>query len=205
MTDRYQIFNIRALLDKNSEAYIGETRANELLSSFSCPQNPDVEYFLMHNAIEFTKKDQAITYLVVDKENEEDKAFVGYFSIAMKPISVHANILSKTAEKKLARVSSLNESVMSYTTAAYLIAQLGKNYTIPKEKQIDGKMLLDFATDKILDLKYSLGGVMEFLECEDNEFLLDFYKSNSFKEFNTRVASHKSGDKYTLHQLLKLI
>lgn len=30
------------------------TRKN-LLSDFSCPKKPDVKYFLLHNAIEFTK------------------------------------------------------------------------------------------------------------------------------------------------------
>ena len=36
---------------------------------FLVPKNPDVEYFLLHNAIEFTKKDQSITYLVFDAED----------------------------------------------------------------------------------------------------------------------------------------
>ena len=34
--------------------------------------------------------------------------------------------------KKLSRVSILDEETQSYTTAAYLIAQLGKNYSLPK-------------------------------------------------------------------------
>lgn len=37
--------------------------------------------------------------------------------------------------KKLSRVSILDEETQSYTTAAYLIAQLGKNYSLPKENE----------------------------------------------------------------------
>ena len=63
MSDKYFTVNIRAYLDKDEPTYIGEESLYDLLSDFSCPKNPDVEYFLLHNAIEFTKKDQSITYL----------------------------------------------------------------------------------------------------------------------------------------------
>ena len=69
MSDKYFTVNIRAYLDKDEPTYIGEESLYDLLSDFSCPKNPDVEYFLLHNAIEFTKKDQSITYLVFDAED----------------------------------------------------------------------------------------------------------------------------------------
>ena len=46
---------------------------------------------------------------------------------------------------------------------------------------------------------------MEFLECEDNEFLLNFYIQNHFKPFNTRVTNSYNNNPHTLHQLLKFI
>lgn len=67
-----------------------------LLSEFSCPQNPQVEYFLRHHAIEFTKKDQSVTYLVFDIS---DDSLAGYFSLAIKPISVLLANISKTTAK----------------------------------------------------------------------------------------------------------
>lgn len=140
---------------------------------FSCPQNPQVEYFLQHHAIEFTKKDQSVTYLVFDIS---DDSLAGYFSLAIKPISVLLANISKTTAKKLSRTSILDKDAQSYVTSAYLIAQLGKNYSLPKEKQISGSVLLDLALDTVSNLQYSIGGVMEFLECEDNPFLLQFYK-----------------------------
>ena len=98
MSDKYFTVNIRAYLDKDEPTYIGEKSLYDLLSDFSCPKNPDVEYFLLHNAIEFTKKDQSITYLVFDSE---DASLVGYFSLTIKPISVHATNISKTMAKKI--------------------------------------------------------------------------------------------------------
>ena len=189
-------------MDKDEPTYIGEESLYDLLSDFSCPKNPDVEYFLLHNAIEFTKKDQSITYLVFDAE---DASLVGYFSLTIKPISVRASNISKTMAKKLSRVSILDEETQSYTTAAYLIAQLGKNYSLPKNKRIPGNILLGFALETISSLKYSVGGVMEFLECEDNEFLLSFYTQNHFKPFDTRITASQNNEPHTLHQLLKFI
>ena len=40
---------------------------------------------LKRRAIEFTKKDQSITYLVFDAE---DASLVGYFSLTVKPLSL---------------------------------------------------------------------------------------------------------------------
>ncbi len=174
-----------------------------LLSEFSCPQNPQVEYFLRHHAIEFTKKDQSVTYLVFDIS---DDSLAGYFSLAIKPISVLLANISKTTAKKLSRTSILDKDAQSYVTSAYLIAQLGKNYSLPKEKQISGSVLLDLALDTVSNLQYSIGGVMEFLECEDNPFLLQFYKENHFKPFDRRLTLPFSGKgPHILHQLLKFI
>ena len=189
-------------MNKDELTYIGEESLYDLLSDFSCPNNPDVEYFLSHNAIEFTKKDQSVTYLVFDDENA---SLVGYFSLTVKPISIRASNISKTMAKKLSRISILNEETQSYTTAAYLIAQLGKNYSLPMNKQIAGNILLGFALETISSIKYSVGGVIEFLECEDNEFLLSFYTKNHFKPFDTRITTSKNTEPHTLHQLLKFI
>lgn len=56
MSDKYFTINIRAYLDKDEPTCIGEESLYNLLSDFSCPKNPDVEHFLLHSAIEFTKK-----------------------------------------------------------------------------------------------------------------------------------------------------
>lgn len=96
MPDNYFTVNMRAYLDKNVQTYIGEESLNEILSDFSCPKNYDVEHFLLHNAIEFTKKDQSVTYLVFEADTA---LLVGYFSLTIKPISISSLNISKTMAK----------------------------------------------------------------------------------------------------------
>jgi hypothetical protein len=201
MSEQYSIINIRTYLDKGNAS--NEIMLRDIISDFSCPDNPDVEHFLHNNAVEFTKKDQSVTYLVF---NSEDASLAGYFSLAVKPISVKAVNVSKTMSRKLSRVSILDETSESYCTAAYLIAQLGKNYALPKSKRIDGSLLLEFASATVMKLKYSVGGVMEFLECENTDFLMDFYTRNNFKFFDVRTTSPTNdSEPHQLNQLLKIL
>lgn len=193
------MINVKEYLDKNKSTYVEEQELHELLSSFSCPLSLDVEYFLRHNAIDFTKKNQSVTYLVFNDEND----LVGYFSLASKPISIMADSISKSTAKKLSRVSVLNKENNTYTASAYLIAQLGKNFALPEDELIDGATLLEIALDPIRTIKYFLGGVIVFLECENVVALMDFYMRNGFKYFASRITSGENPHK--LNQLLKLI
>ena len=129
----------------NIRDYLGHGKAEEyelqgVINSFTCPRNPDVERFLKSSAIEFTKKDQSVTYLVFSPETGE---LLGYFSIPVKPLTIAADRISRTIAKRLERVSKLDEAAQTYTTAAYLIAQLGKNYTGEANERISGAELLD--------------------------------------------------------------
>ena len=66
---------------------LGEEELLGILSEFSCSINPDVERFLREQSVEFTKKNQSVTYLVF---SNNDASLVGYFTLAIKPISVNA-------------------------------------------------------------------------------------------------------------------
>jgi len=202
MDDKYSIVNIRSYLDSDSPSFLGEAKLQSLLSEFSSPQNADVEHFLHSNAINFTQKSQSVTYLVFNSETAD---FVGYFALAVKPLTIKADGISKTASKKLSRVSILDEEDGTYTASAYLIAQLGKNYALKKDLRIAGSDLLALAQQIIETLRFAAGGVLEFLECEDNPFLLDFYTKNGFKPFDTRRTATNNGTQHLLHQLLKFI
>ena len=202
MQNVYSVVNIKKSIKDTEAIYGNEQALYDDLSKFSCPKNLDVQAFLHNNAIEFTKKDQSVTYLVFDSSIGK---LVGYFTLAVKPVSIRLDRISKTMAKKLSRVSILDTETMTFNAAAYLIAQLGKNYTLPKNQQIAGNDLLRSAQETISKIQYSIGGVVEFLECEDNEFLLDFYAKNHFKEFDTRFVVPETGDTYMLHQLLKFI
>ena len=136
ITDKFFVINIRNYLALGDDYEAGEPALVKLLSGFSCPKNPDVERFLKKSAIEFTKKNQSVTYLVFSKDNGE---ILGYFALALKPLTVKGETVSNTTKKKLLRISELDARSDTYTMAAYLIAQLGKNYTDGKDKEITGE------------------------------------------------------------------
>jgi hypothetical protein len=92
----------------------------------------------------------------------------------------------------------------TYSLSAYLIAQLGKNFSNESHTKISGDQLLHVAIDTIKELQYMAGGMVCFLETENEPKLLDFYeKRNGFKRFSIKESRMKNGHK--LIQLLKIL
>ena len=60
---------------RDRDKRLGEAKLVQLLSEFSCPLNPDVERFLKKQAIDFAKKHQAVTYLVLSLEDAEPVSY----------------------------------------------------------------------------------------------------------------------------------
>ena len=199
--DKFLVVNIRRYLDKKE---VGENRLMQVLSRFSCPRNLDVERFLKKNAIEFTKKNQSVTYLVFSLDND-NMDLVGYFSIALKPLTVRGETVSNTVKKKLLRVSEFDTQTQSYTMSAYLIAQLGKNFTNGLDKKIAGEELLELAWKKIEQMQYMSGGMVVFLEANNEERLLNFYRNNRFQQFDTRLTALNENEPHELIQMLRLL
>lgn len=126
----FNVINIRDFLENSDSSSIGEDMLKIFLSNFSCKKNSDVERFLKEQAIDFTKKNQSVTYLVFSEDYTE---LLGYFTLATKPISIRVNSdaaegFSNTIKRKISRVSEFDDVTETYTLSAYLIAQLGKNY-----------------------------------------------------------------------------
>lgn len=200
-TSKYTVFNIREYLGNGSHG-LGEDTLLQVLSEFSCKINPDVERFIKKQSVEFAKKQQSVTYLVFSTEDAE---LVGYFALTIKPITINAKPFSNTVKRKLSRVSILNEQDQTYNLAAYLIAQLGKNYNNDANERISGKELLGPAIRQIQQLQYLAGGMVIFLEAADEERLLSFYRENGFQQFDTRLTDSSKGEPHELIQLLKLL
>ena len=200
-TNRYSVINIRRYLNSDNPK-LGESRLLQVLSGFSCPKNPDVERFLKKSSVEFTKKNQSVTYLVFDISS---MVLAGYFTLALKPLTVRGETVSNTVKRKLLRVSELDESSDTYTMSAYLIAQLGKNFTNGAERKITGEELLALAWDKIKEIQYLGGGMVTFLEAENEEKLLSFYRGNRFSQFDTRQTALDTDEPHELVQLLRLL
>ena len=58
--------NLSDLLDQ-----LGEDNVKEILSSFSCPLNSDVESFLKYKAVEFSKRGFSKTHIVFWQSADE--------------------------------------------------------------------------------------------------------------------------------------
>ena len=203
MLNDVTVFNIREYLSAKGDKDLGEDELRQLLSEFFCDKNSDVERFLKEQSIEFTKKNQSVTYLVFANE---DAALVGYFTLAIKPISVNAENFSNTMKRKIARVSELDEVSGTYTLSAYLIAQLGKNFANGANKRVTGEQLLQAAVETIKELQYMAGGMVVFLEAENEDKLIHFYEvDNGFKRFDTREVKSGTEDEHVLVQLLKVL
>ena len=200
--DKFFSVNIREYLALGNDEEAGEPALVELLSGFSSPKNKDVERFLKKSAIEFTKKNQSVTYLVV---SAEDVRLLGYFTLALKPLTVRGETVSNTMKRKLLRISELDEKSDTYTMSAYLIAQLGKNFSESGGTEITGAELLKLAWDKIKEIQYLGGGVVTFLEAENEEKLLSFYRDNRFSQFDTRQTASDTEESHELVQLLRLL
>ncbi len=183
--------NILDILDDFGEVFLGE-----LLRSFSCPLNLEIEDFLQTKAIDFALKKISMTYLVFNENNQ----LLGYYTLTHKSILIPSVNLSKTSQKKIERFSSLESDVQSYQASAFLIAQLGKNMSIADGMAIKGNELLKCSFDVLRKVQRLIGGGIVFLECEDTPKLINFYLQNNFKEYNMRIASN--GVVY--HQLLAL-
>ena len=202
ITDKFFAVNIRKYLALGNDCEAGEPALVEMLSGFSCSKNLDVERFLKKSAIEFTKKNQSVTYLVFSKDNGE---LLGYFTIALKPLTVRGQTVSNTVKRKLLRISELDKESDTYTMSAYLIAQLGKNYADGRNEEITGKELLELAWMVIENAQYMLGGIVTFLEAENEDKLLSFYRNNRFSQFDTRPISSCKDEPHELVQLLRLL
>lgn len=174
-----------------------------ILSEYSCPINSDVENFLKKQAVDFTLKDQSVTYLVFSNKNAE---LLGYFTLTVKPITINASEFSNHMKRKLERVGEYDKVRQTYNMAAYLIAQLGKNYSRGANEFMTGKELLDLAIEQVKELQYQAGGTVVFLESEDREKLKKFYQEeNGFREFGAREIMSRKHEPHRLVQMLKVI
>ena len=154
---RYVAVNLGRVLELN-----GEVKCNNLLSSFICKKNLDVQNYLTNNALEFNKQRVAITYLVFYIENEEAK-FVGYYTLANKCVSVPLKNISKTMQKKISKFAQYDESGQNFQLPMPLIAQLGKHDLYID--LLDGKDLLELATSRVKEAQRIIGGKTTYIEC----------------------------------------
>ena len=174
----------------------------ELLCSFACPLNSDIENFIRFKCLSFAKQKLSVSHLVFD----EMENLLGFFTLANKPCLIRNDTvtseLSNTLKKKLDRFAT-QSTANGIIVPAYLIAQFGKNYAIEKSLRIDGKELMRLAFETLSAVQREIGGGVIFLECRDEQKLLEFYTSDEirFREYGQRRAL-EDGEDILYHQLL---
>ena len=177
-------------------SYYSYEEIQSMLYDFVCAKNNEIENFLKQYAIEFVKKCQAISYVIFDTNKSE---VVAYFTLTVKPICFEIESLSNTTLKRMERIAEINYENNTITPAAYLIAQLGKK----DNSNINIEEIFYFLDKNIVDIQNACGGVVEFLESENNEKLITLYQNKGFKTFNIRKS--KSGEERKLVQMYRLI
>ena len=193
--NNHSVINILDLLDA-----VGEDEVRSILSDFSCPKNQEIEKYLLNNALDFAKRKMSITYLVYDELSQ----FIGYFTLTHKSSLIPKDKLSGTSQKKIEKHAKFDESINCYDVSAFLLAQFGKNYAVDDGKTVSGDHLMDDVFSILSEVQHLIGGEVVFLECEEKEKLLSFYKNdnNSFKLYGERI-SEKEKKKYL--QLLRFV
>lgn len=185
MTGYIQV-NLREMINK-----LGEDKVNNILSNFSCPLNKDVEMFLKHKSMEFSKQGIAITFLVFTSYKNE-YLLSGYFTLATKFIIISRTSLSKTLQKRIGKFTQYDNELKRYVLSTPLIGQLAKNYYY--DNLITGDELLKLACDKVKFIQGEIGGRIVYLECEDKEKLIQFYSNNGFVLFGRRKLERDEVD-----------
>lgn len=167
-------FIVLSLYDLLEE--IGEDGFHNIVSDFSCPKDPDIEYFIKNKAIPFSRLDyySSRTYLVGFIGENEKFRLCGYFTLMNKPFEISENV--SNSKKKVMCEGRTNENGLS----SILIGQLGKNYTDGLNMTISGNDLLACALDYIHQVYVTVGLQLVFVECKNIECLRNFYEKNGF-------------------------
>jgi len=122
MSNGYNQINLSDMLNE-----LGEYMVKIILSEFSCPPNRDVEYFLKHKAIEFSKCGISVTYLIYTSYKSKP-VIVGYYALANKTINIYKDNISKSLSKRVSKFATFDSQTKRYTMSTPLIGQIGKNF-----------------------------------------------------------------------------
>ena len=180
MENRYKVVNLNYIISE-----LGEEKSKQILSNFCCPKNKDVEDYIKLKSIEFSKQGLAGIHLVFSII-DDNLSLLGYFALSNKIISISSKSLSNTLKKRISKFATYDKETNTYILSSILIGQLGKNYNNGLNEYIKGDELLKIACDKVRETQMDVGGKIVYLECEENEYLMNFYKNNGFISFGKR-------------------
>ncbi|MBR5966906.1 MAG: hypothetical protein IK015_12405 [Treponema sp.] len=176
----------------------GERSFESVASSFKS-KNEDVELFFKKKSVQATKLSTAATYLV---SSYIDKKFdlLGYFTLATKMLTLKKASLSKTEQNAISRFGYFDKESKSYKLPAILIAQFSRNFS-DESSSISGDELMNVALEKVRDILRSTSGKTVFLECDQEEWLIDFYIKNGFQPLENTILSKNNKELTQLYMI----
>lgn len=195
----YNIVNLRSLYN-----IAGKTKIKEILDTFKCDLNIDIEYFLKEKALEFSKQKLAETFLVTTSF-KGNQVIVGYFALANKITKVKKDTFGGRTKKRISRFADRDTDKRYFLISLPLIGQIGKNFNNNYNNLITGDELLKLACDKIKEVQYIMGGRFVFLECEDKPQLKEFYERNGFVCFGKRNLEKDERERNSGEYLLQML
>ena len=182
-----------------------DDKLKNLLSSFSCAYDEDIQNFLHNRAVEFERLSKSRTYLIVSEEQFENPEIAfdeftiyGYISLAVKVFTVPEET-SNRQRQQLDGFSAKEHGKQISNFPCYLIGQLARNSNVPKES-ISGAELLNFAYDIIAISVDAVGGRNILVECHNNKKLVQFYLDNEFYKI-----SQMPDENQTMIQMIRRI
>ena len=178
------MYNVMSL--DNLITALGEEDTKEKLLTFEGKSDVpnDIESFLHEKAIQFEKSAIASTYLVFE---EETNILVGFFSLANNPLTMSEKNFDSLSNTQRNRLKQYGRKIGNkFQINSYLIGQLGKNFSKEAEKKISGADLLTLAFDKVAEASAIIRAKYVWLECDNNEKLINFYSSFGFKQVNPK-------------------
>lgn len=157
------------------EKSIIEKEVNDLLHSFKCIINKDVEKYLHQDAIRHHKSSISRTYLIITTIDEKIK-IIAYFTLSMKSFYIQSknSIIENISNNFYKKMNSKNNFC-----STFLIGQLGKNDEF--SNFINLAEILEFAYGIINEVRELIGGRLVLIECENKEKLINHYKKHGFE------------------------
>ena len=172
--ESFSMYQLSELIDGISS----KRKVKELLQTFSCSRNPDLQDFLHNKALTFEKHLRSRTYLYIDNGTKEVSA---YFTISIA--TLHTDGISSEVIKILDGYQENTTSI-----PCFLIGQLGKSDHY-KSKKI-GKFIIEDSIEIIDKLHNAVGGRFILLDAINMEKVVSFYEDSLF--FPIEISKNES-------------
>lgn len=162
--EAFSCFQLSEIISKSPS----KRKTKQLLETFSCTKNLDLQDFLHNKALTFEQHLRSRTYLYFDNETKEIAA---YYTVAISVFFTDG--MSKDIIKLL---DGYKDDIK--TIPCFLIGQLGKSDKYEEFKI--GEYMLSDALEIIDKSHIDLGGRFILIDSVNNPKVLSFYKENSF-------------------------